>query len=208
MSDHGEMLGDHGIYLKGPYFYEGAVHVPLIFSQPGIIQSGVRKSGLMELVDIAPTLLEAAGIERYEGIQGRSLWKLLTGRQDDRPLRDDVYCEYYNAMPWHQDPTAQTTMIRTEDYKLTVVHGLNSGELYDLQQDPDEFVNHWDDSSYLSIKVDMMKRLCDRMAWTVDPLPLRRGRLVDPDASVGFPALRGENAYRRLITAIFNSGLK
>ena len=54
MSDHGEMLGDHGIYLKGPYFYEGAVHVPLIFSQPGIIQSGVRKSGLMEWSTLLP----------------------------------------------------------------------------------------------------------------------------------------------------------
>ena len=51
-------------------------------------------------------------------------------------FRDDVYCEYYNAMPWHQDPTAQTTMVRTEDYKLTAVHGLDSGELYDLHRIP------------------------------------------------------------------------
>ena len=173
MSDHGEMLGDHGIYLKGPYFYEGAVHVPLIFSQPGIIQSGVRERGLTELIDIAPTLMEAAGVERYDGMQGRSMWKLLTGREDDRPSKEDVYCEYYNAMPWHQEPTAQTTMVRTDDFKLTVVHGMDSGELYDLRDDPDEFVNHWNDPNYLSIKLDMMKRLCDRMAWTVDPLPVR-----------------------------------
>ena len=72
MSDHGEMLGDHGIYLKGPYFYEGAVRVPLIFSQPGLFSPAYASSGLTELIDIAPTLLEAAGVERYEGIQGRS----------------------------------------------------------------------------------------------------------------------------------------
>ncbi|MCB0046225.1 MAG: sulfatase-like hydrolase/transferase [Caldilineaceae bacterium] len=173
MSDHGEMLGDHGIYLKGPYFYEGAIHVPLIFSQPGVIRSGVRQSGLTELVDIAPTLLEAAGVARYPGMQGRSMWKLLTGQGDDRPPRDDVYCEYYNAMPWHQDPTAQTTMVRTVDYKLIVVHGLDTGELYDLRSDPRENVNHWDDPDYQTIKLEMMKRLCDRMAWTVDPLPVR-----------------------------------
>jgi arylsulfatase len=173
MSDHGEMLGDHGIYLKGPYFYEGAVHVPLIFSQPGVIPSGVRQVGLTELVDIAPTLLEAAGVEPYPGMQGNSYWQMLTSQDEDWPGRKDVYCEYYNAMPWHRDPTAQTTMVRTEDYKLTVVHGQDSGELYDLRADPNEFINHWDDADYQAVKVDMMKRLIDRMAWTVDPLPLR-----------------------------------
>ena len=121
--------------------------------------------------------MEAAGVERYDGMQGRSMWKLLTGREDDRPAKEDVYCEYYNAMPWHQKPTAQTTMVRTDDFKLTVVHGMDSGELYDLRDDPDEFVNHWNDPNYLSIKLDMMKRLCDRMAWTVDPLPVSESRI-------------------------------
>ena len=78
MSDHGEMLGDHGIYLKGPYFYEEAIHVPLIVSWPGHIQPR-RVSGMVELVDIAPTLLDAAQLAPYPGMQGRSLWPLLTG---------------------------------------------------------------------------------------------------------------------------------
>ena len=63
MSDHGEMLGDHGIYLKGPHFYEAAVHVPLIMQWPDQFQANQRADGLMELTDIAPTLLDAAGIE-------------------------------------------------------------------------------------------------------------------------------------------------
>ena len=63
MSDHGEVLGDHGIYLKGPYFYEEAVHVPLIISGPGI-RKGKRAAGMVELVDLAPTLLEAVGLPR------------------------------------------------------------------------------------------------------------------------------------------------
>src|SRR3546814_6939073 len=58
MSDHGEMLGDHGIYLKGPYFYEPAVRVPLIVSWPGTIAGGRSVPEMVELVDLAPTLLD------------------------------------------------------------------------------------------------------------------------------------------------------
>lgn len=174
MSDHGEMLGDHGIYLKGPYFYESAVHVPLIVSMPGTIQAGVRSNALVELTDIAPTILEAAGIEIHPGMQGQSLWEKLTGESDLNTHREDVYSEYYNAMPWHKGPTAQATMLRTKDYKLVSAHSLNTGELYDLNADPTETHNQWDNPEYAGVKLEMLHRLCNRMAWTVDPLPLRR----------------------------------
>ncbi len=172
-SDHGEMLGDHGIYLKGPFFYEPAIRVPLIISWPGRVSPG-RSRALVELVDIAQTLLDAVGLPHHPGMQGRSLWPMLTGEVDRHHHRDDVYCEYYNAMPWHQNPTAQATMVRTRRHKLTVAHGLDEGELYDLEEDPTETRNLWYDHEHLSLKADMLKRLCDRMAWTVDPLPLRR----------------------------------
>jgi arylsulfatase len=172
-SDHGEMLGDHGIYLKGPHFYEPAVHVPLIISMPGTIPGGVRSRALVELVDIAPTLLDAAGIEKSPAMQGHSLWPLLIGATDIQHHRDDVYCEYYNAMPWHKNPPAYATMLRTANYKLVMYHGLNSGELYDLQADPNETHNQWSNTDYASIKMELLQRLCDRMAWTVDPLPQR-----------------------------------
>ncbi len=174
MSDHGEMLGDHGIYLKGPYFYEPAVHVPLIISMPSQIQTGVRHEAMVELVDIVPTLLDATGIDIHEGIQGKSLWGILTGEDEVTAPREDVYCEYYNSMPWHKDPNAQATMVKTGRYKLVCVHSLNTGELYDLQEDPNETYNHWDNPDYMAVKMEMFQRLCNRMAWTVDPLPLRR----------------------------------
>ncbi|MEK6236409.1 MAG: sulfatase-like hydrolase/transferase, partial [Planctomycetales bacterium] len=62
MSDHGEMLGDHGIYFKGPHFYEEAVHVPLVIRYPRRFQQGLRSDALVELTDLAPTLLETAGL--------------------------------------------------------------------------------------------------------------------------------------------------
>jgi arylsulfatase len=176
MSDHGEMLGDHGIYLKGPYFYEPAIRVPCIIAWPGVIPAGRRSTALVELIDIAPTLLEAAGLPVYPGMQGRSLWPLLTGTAPLQPHRDDVYCEYYNAMPWHHNPTPQATMVRTATHKLSVMHGQHDGELYDLTNDPTETVNRWSDPEFRDLKGELLQRLTDRMAWTVDPLPERAAK--------------------------------
>ncbi|MFI6347068.1 sulfatase [Streptomyces sp. NPDC050560] len=172
-TDHGEMLGDHGIYLKGPYFYEAAVRVPLIVSFPGRVPPGRRAPELVELVDIAPTLLDAAGLPRTPGMQGRSLWPRLSGQDDTAEPREDVYCEYYNAMPWHPDPKPQATMIRTAAHKLVAFHGLDTGELYDLTADPGEHTNLWDSEDHAALKAELLIRLADRMAWTVDPLPGR-----------------------------------
>jgi hypothetical protein len=108
-------------------------------------------------------------------MQTRSLWPLLTGEADADRFRDDVYCEYYNAMPSHIDPKAFATMVRGDRYKLVVCHGLNEGELYDLQEDPNETHNLWEDAVYAAIKTEMLIRACDRMAQTADPLPPRIG---------------------------------
>ena len=172
-SDHGEMLGDHGIYLKGPYFYEPAIHVPLIAAWPDRIRAQ-HCSGLVELADLAPTLLDAAGLPRHPGMQSRSLWPLLIGAAGAETHRDDVYCEYYNSMDSHRGPTAHLTMVRTREHKLVVDHVHSAGELYDLASDPRERSNLWDNAGTTALRADLLLRLCNRMAWTVDPLPLRR----------------------------------
>jgi arylsulfatase A-like enzyme len=79
-SDHGEMLGDHGLIQKGCRFYEGLVRVPLIWSWPGHFQQGLQSDALVELTDIAPTLLQLAGQPVPERMQGRSLLPILTGQ--------------------------------------------------------------------------------------------------------------------------------
>jgi arylsulfatase A-like enzyme len=173
-SDHGEMLGDHGIYLKGPYFYEPAIRVPLIISWSGGLNVRGRSRALVELGDLAPTILEAVGLDPHPGMQSRSLWPMLSGQAELDSHREDVYCEYYNAMPFHKEPAAHATMVRTDRYKLVAVHGLDAGELYDLQEDPNETLNKWDDPELLPVRAALLKRLCDRMAWTVDPLPERQ----------------------------------
>ena len=174
-SDHGEMLGDHGIYLKGPYFYEPAIHVPLIIYWKNNLEPKVVNS-LVELVDLPETILDMAKVPVHQGMQGKSLYPLMEEDIETTQHRDDIYCEYYNAMPWHKDPTAQATMVRTERYKLVVDHIHNFGELYDLKEDPNETHNLWNIKDYSKVKTDMLIRLTNRMAFTVDPLPPRLGR--------------------------------
>lgn len=177
-SDHGENLGDHGMYLKGPYFYENNVHVPLIISWPGVVSQGIRRKALVELTDLAPTLCDAAGVEQYEGFQGRSFWKLLTGETENDEHRQSVYCEYYNSNVNHTDPKAFTTMVCDGRYKLVRIHKAPGqagcdGELYDLTEMPLERVNHYNDPNLQNEKMRLLEEMCDRMAQTCDPLPKR-----------------------------------
>jgi len=198
MSDHGEMLGDHGLYLKGGYLYEHAVHMPLIVSWPGRVEADRRGStirrltdrpdsprpelvegrsrALVEFTDLAPTLLEAAGLDRHPGMQGRSFWPLLTGAAPLHTHREDVYAECLNSRPHRAGgrPPGRgldLSMVRTDRWKLVVVHGEDVGELYDLEDNPSETHNRWSDQACQGVKLTMLRRLCDRMAWTVDPLP-------------------------------------
>lgn len=157
MSDHGEMSGDHGLYWKGAYFYEGLVHVPLIFSCPGLIKSGIVSSALVELVDIAPTLCELVGLEVPYYMQGKSFKGILTGESDPSYHKDSVYSEFYSCLVGcHEDIFA--TMYFDGRYKLVSYHGKVFGELYDLWEDPDEFDNLWDSPSHQELKYQLIQK--------------------------------------------------
>ncbi|MBQ7011160.1 MAG: sulfatase-like hydrolase/transferase [Clostridia bacterium] len=178
-SDHGESLGDHGMYLKGCYFYEPSVRVPLIISWKGKFTEGAVCDGLVELLDLAPTLLEACGIEKHPGMQGRSLYSVLCG---DAPLdrfREDVFCEAHKSK-MSGDVVTYGSMLRTERYKITMVHDLAPSyprdhmcELYDLENDPLEKNNLYYDPEYAELKAEMLERFCNRQAMLADVLPLK-----------------------------------
>lgn len=172
MSDHGEMLGDHGFYLKGPHFYEEAVRVPLILSWPGRFRAGLTVPAMVELVDLAPTLLDAAELPVPSRIQGRSLLGLCDGSADSRHHRDHVFSEYYNAWAHRH---AYGTMFRNEHEKIVVYHGSDDGELYDLQSDPGENQNLWNDPGEVDRKLRLVKACFDASVLTMDPDPPRLG---------------------------------
>lgn len=173
MSDHGEMLGDHGLIQKGCRFYEGLVRVPLIFSCPGYLREGVHSDALVELIDISPTLLDLAEQKTPERIQGRSLLGILTGGASNGYHRDFVRCEYYDALD--QPDGTFATMFRDDRYKLVLYHGHGLGELYDLKEDPEEFNNLWDNLGYHTVKTGLMERSFDASMLSMDRGPRRIG---------------------------------
>ena len=171
MSDHGEMLGDHGVYYKGAHLVDSLVRVPLIISYPALCPQGERRKALVELVDIAPTVLDLCGITIPEYMQGKSLRSLMTQQSDHH--KDTVYCEFHNAMSCYHPKTPFLTMIRNTTFKLIITHGEDQGELYDLTNDPWELQNVWDDEGYGSHKLEMLHTMVDTMAFTADPYPVR-----------------------------------
>lgn len=164
MSDHGELLGDHGIYLKGPHFYDPSVRVPLIIALPGG-QSRGKSQAMIELVDLAPTLLELAHLPTPRAMQGRSFCPALHDLA--REHRDSVFCENNDF----EDP-GYSMMVQTRSHKLMTYHN-GDGELYDLRTDPGEVHNLWRTDSAQSDKLAMMELLVRRLAETSDPTPPR-----------------------------------
>lgn len=156
MSDHGELLGDHGLLYKGCRFFESLVHVPLIISCPERFQQGFRSSALVELVDIAPTLLEEAGISVPYYMQGASLSPMLSGKADMNHHKDYVLSEYWDAAQMMDNKASHGSMYFDGRYKCIVYHTDNIGELFDLKNDPGEFNNVWDDPVYNDIKQEMV----------------------------------------------------
>ncbi len=172
-SDHGETLGDHGLILKGCRFYEGLVRVPLIWSWPGRFLNDLRSDALVELTDIAPTLLDMVGVSAPGYMVGSSLLPILTGEAPPQRHRDYVRCEYIDAldMPDH----SRATMYCDGTYKIVLYHSLGAGELYDLAEDPGEFNNLWYQESAADLRADLSQRAFDATISTLYPGLDRRG---------------------------------
>ncbi len=172
-SDHGHMIGDHGLYNKGCRFYEGLVRVPLIWSWPARIGADVRSEALVELTDIAPTLLGLAGLTPPESMHGKSLLPILRGETDGGAHREFVRCTYSETL---QGPRSFGTMIRNRRFKLCNYHGTGEGQLFDLEADPDERRNLWDDPASAEVKAGLMLASFDAEAMSADVGSGRVGR--------------------------------
>lgn len=161
-SDHGEMLGDHGLMLKGPMMYEGAVRIPFIVRSPGRVAAGTRVGGLVSLVDYAATIADGAGIAPPATSEGRSLIAVAQGIE---AARSSVLAEYRNSGHPYEPPVS-TSMIRDDRYKMVVWHSdrSGSGELYDLVDDPDELVNLWDGGDLCEVRASLYAQLVDYLS--------------------------------------------
>jgi choline-sulfatase len=177
-SDHGEMLGDYGIWAKN-CFYDPAVKVPLIARLPGKDRacSGIGITDPVSLLDLFPTLLDLGGISWNGKHQGDSLLPLLAGKSlPERP----VISEYYP-----NGSGRGCRMLLRGRWKLNVYGGFETPELYNLEADPEERNNLAGDPGLQALKLSMERELF-RDGWTVHTDGLIRGKL----AETGYPETR------------------
>jgi len=161
LGDNGFALGEHGFYDKRDAF-EQSIRVPMLAYAPGLIKPGTKVTQMVQNIDIAPTVLEAAGraIPAKPRIDGKSFLPLLAGREI--PWRDHVLYEYY--WEWNFPATPTVFALRTERYKYIYYHGVwDRNGLYDLQTDPAERHNLIKVPAYREFIAAMRKRLFDEL---------------------------------------------
>ena len=163
VSDHGGMVGGHGLADKGPYLYDEICRIPLIAHVPGC-SGGRRTDALVYNMDLMPTILELAGCDVPPDLDAASLVPLLTG-QGERVREDDVaYLEFHG----HHQPYAQR-LIRTRTAKY-VFNAAEIDELYDLENDPHELCNQVANASYADLLDGMRQVMRDWLTKLNDPI--------------------------------------
>jgi arylsulfatase A-like enzyme len=145
-TDHGEFLGEHQMIFKGPFGYDSLLRVPLLVRGPNVPVGHVVDDPV-GTIDLAPTMLAAAGIDEPDWIEGR---RLLDGPREWVLTEND-----FDILTWLPLRT-----ITTRRYKLHRYLEQPLGELYDLQEDPGEVVNRYDDPAYATVRSDLLA-LCD-----------------------------------------------
>jgi arylsulfatase A-like enzyme len=156
-TDHGDWLGDHGLLLKGPMAYEGLLRVGLLFEGPGI-PAGKVVAEPVSTLDLPQTFCDYAGTTLPEGAHSTTLRPLLEG---DAATRDFAYSEWeLRASRCGVDLALRT--VRTRRHKLTLELNSGAGELYDLDLDPDEMDNRFDDPAYAGVRRELSDMIASR----------------------------------------------
>jgi arylsulfatase A-like enzyme len=154
-SDQGFYLGEHGWFDKR-FMYEESFRTPLLMRYPKEIKPGTKIDKLVQNLDFAPTFLDYAGIAIPKEIQGESFRNLVAGKTSE--WRDAVYYTYYEYPSVHM--VKRHYGIATERYKLMhFYYDIDEWELYDLEKDPSEMQNVYNDPAYADIQKELHVRL-------------------------------------------------
>jgi arylsulfatase A-like enzyme len=155
-SDQGFFLGDHGWYDKR-FMYEESLRMPFVVRYPERIESGSVSDNIVSNLDFAPTFLSLAGAEIPTEMQGRSLKNLLLN-DNVGEWRQSLYYHYYEYPAVHM--AKRHYGVRTDQYKLLYFYyDIDAWELYDLEKDPNEINNVYNDPSYEDIVAELKKEI-------------------------------------------------
>lgn len=157
-SDQGMYLGEHGWFDKR-FMYKESFHTPLLIRYPQKIKAGSVNNEMALNLDFAPTFLDLAGVEKPEYMQGASLLPLFSSETPDN-WRTSVYYHYYEYPGWHA--VKRHYGIRTQRFKLIhFYYDIDEWELYDLEKDPNEMLNVYNDPEYQQIRDSLTIQLHD-----------------------------------------------
>lgn len=174
MGDNGFQFGEHGLIDKR-VAYEASIRVPLIMQLPSQLQAGTKSERIVSNIDIASTLLEAAGAEPPK-VDGASFWQLAKG--NEVPWTDTLLYEYY--WEWNYPQTPTIFALRNADYKFIRYHGVwDTDELYDMRADPEERLNLIQSPEHQSVRAeltDQMFSMLEESGGMDMPLKQERGR--------------------------------
>lgn len=156
MSDHGDLMGDHGLLFKGPCPFNGVLQLPLIWKVPGLTNPGSVSDSLLSSIDYPKTILNLLGInERYSDMQGYDISPILADAK--KKVRDCILIENDEEVGTLE---ARLRHLITKDYKLTIYENLDDfGDIYDRKNDPYELNNLWYDKNFRSKRFELINKL-------------------------------------------------
>ncbi|WP_188651449.1 sulfatase family protein [Yeosuana aromativorans] len=156
-TDQGFYLGEKGWFDKR-YMYEESLSMPLLIKYPGHIKPKTVVEGLTQNLDFAETFLDYAQVDIPNDMQGKSFRPLLEGKMKDEDFRDAIYYHYYDYPAFHM--VKKHYGVRTNRYKLMHFYDdIDTWELYDLKEDPEEIHNQIDNPEYDSIEAQLHQKL-------------------------------------------------
>lgn len=202
LSDHGDYCGEYGLIRKGAGTPDCLTRIPMVWAGVGIQERDAPMEACVSIADIFPTLCTAIGAEIPVGVQGRSLWPMLTGEKyPEREFRSVLVEQGFGGVDftmdepltfekegalnrkgvarfdelntWTQSGTQR--MVRMGDWKL-IIDNYGRGELYNLKKDPSEINNLYEDEECADKRSELLQEM---MTWTLrlqDPLPVPRHR--------------------------------